>query len=198
MFKKTTKTRITSCIFCCMSSESFRIWNVPSFTFELLSAFLRVVGEKGYYFFFSFFNLYNEQSVPGVSNYSAIHWQVERYWFCISCVHYPSSSPPLNMHDDFTGRESFFPRPGHFIQALSSFLLLSLSKGLFPLEGGKIPKPVWQIHPARSAGTSNSGSGEKCLLSNCCYYISWYIIIYPDGLEQDPGISKGKKQKQNR
>lgn len=30
-----------------MSSESFRIWNVPSFTFELLSAFLRVVGERG-------------------------------------------------------------------------------------------------------------------------------------------------------
>lgn len=142
-----------------MSSESFRIWNVPSFTFELLSAFLRVVGERGT-IFFSFFNLYNEQSVPGVSNYSAIHWQVERYWFCISCVHFPFSSLPLNMHDDFIARESFFPRPGRFIQALFSFLLLSFSKGLIALEGGKTPKPIWQIHPTYSAGTSNSRSGE--------------------------------------
>lgn len=94
---------------------------------------------KGY-FFFSFFNLYDEQSVPGVSNYSAIHWQVERYWFCISCVHFPSSSLPFNVHDDFIGRESFFPRLGHFIQALFSFLLLSSSKGLVPLKGGKTPK----------------------------------------------------------
>lgn len=124
-----------------MSSESFRIWNVPSFTFELLSAFLRVVGERVLlYFILSFFNLYNEQSVPGVSNYSAIHWQVERYWFCISCVHFPSSSLPFNVHDDFIGRESFFPRLGHFIQALFSFLLLSSSKGLVPLKGGETPK----------------------------------------------------------
>lgn len=161
-----------------MSSESFRIWNVPSFTFELLSAFLRVVGERVLFFFFSFFNLYNEQSVPGVSNYSAIHWQVERYWFCISCVHFPSSSLPFNVHDDFIGRESFFQRLGHFIQALFSFLLLSSSKGLVPLEGGKTLKPIWQIHPTRSAGTSNSRSGEgksgfKIILLN-----SWTLINY--------------------
>lgn len=161
-----------------MSSESFRIWNVPSFTFELLSAFLRVVGERVLFFFFSFFNLYNEQSVPGVSNYSAIHWQVERYWFCISCVHFPSSSLPFNVHDDFIGRESFFQRLGHFIQALFSFLLLSSSKGLVPLEGGKTLKPIWQIDPTRSAGTSNSRSGEgksgfKIILLN-----SWTLINY--------------------
>lgn len=52
--KKKKKKRVTSCIFCCMSSESFRIWNVPSFTFELLSAFLRVVGDRGTIFFFLF------------------------------------------------------------------------------------------------------------------------------------------------
>lgn len=52
--RKKKKKRVTSCIFCCMSSESFRIWNVPSFTFELLSAFLRVVGDRGTIFFFLF------------------------------------------------------------------------------------------------------------------------------------------------
>lgn len=38
-----------------MSGESFRIWNVPSFTFELLSAFLRVVGERVLFSFFFLF-----------------------------------------------------------------------------------------------------------------------------------------------
>jgi len=64
------------------------------------------------------------------------------------------------MHDDFVGRVPFFPRLGRFVQALFSFLLLSLSEGLFPREGGEIPKPTWKIHPISSAGTSNSGRGK--------------------------------------
>lgn len=55
--------------------------------------------------------------------------------------------------------KSFFPRLGHFIQALFSFLLLSSSKGLIPLKGGQTPEPIWQIHPTHSAGTSNLRSG---------------------------------------
>lgn len=129
--------------------------------------------------FFSFFNLYDEQSVPGVSNYSAIHWQVERYWFCISCVHFPSSSLPFNVHDSLSvGNLSSRDWDILFRLCFLSFCSVPLKVSSYS-RVARPPKPIWQIHPTCSAGTSNWRSKEqKNLASKLFYWIvePWSIL----------------------